>query len=236
MADWREDCLYSLSEPASGASEFFARVATIARRAGFDYCSVGLRRQLAAARQTESWHTTYPQDWQRYYFEHDFLRKDPVIGAALHSPRPVVWSENDFDGPDEFWDTAGEHGIKHGWTLALRGIHDETLLISLARPAETIGQNELVDKEPHLIWLAHSVLAMLVESADGKAMHDPDLSAREIEIMRWALAGKTAEETAMILGISMRTVSFHVSVAMQKLDVVNKTQAVAKAVAMHLID
>lgn len=236
MADWREDCLRGLNDPVSDTSEFFARVAKITRRAGFDYCSIGLRRQLAAAPQTESWHTTYPQAWQRYYFAHDLLNTDPVIGAALHSPRPVIWEEGAFDGPDQFWDTAGEHGIEHGWTLALRGTQDETMLISLARSAETIGQNELAHKEPHLLWLAHSVLAMLVMPADGEAENDPDLSSREIEIIRWALAGKTAEETAIILGISTRTISFHMSTVMQKLDVVNKTQAVAKAVALHLID
>jgi LuxR family transcriptional regulator len=61
------------------------------------------------------------------------------------------------------------------------------------------------------------------------------LTEREREVLRWSAEGKTAEETGTILGITERTVTYHVTSAMGKLDVTNKTQAVAKALLLKLV-
>lgn len=61
------------------------------------------------------------------------------------------------------------------------------------------------------------------------------LSSREREVMQWAANGKTAAETATIIGISERTVEFHVTNAVACLGATNKIQAVALAVAAGLI-
>ncbi|MDN5925061.1 MAG: autoinducer binding domain-containing protein [Xanthomonadales bacterium] len=226
-----------LSDATDSASDFFARVSDITTRAGFDYCSLGVRRQMVTTPRAESWHTTYPSAWQAYYHAHQFLLSDPVIIAALHSSLPVVWSEdNHVHGNDHFWETASAHGVQHGWTMALRGPRDETMLISLARSSQAMSQRELVAKQPHLLWLAHSVLAMLTSAEDSAEADFDLLSDREKEILRWSLAGKTAEETAMIVGITQRTVNFHIAVIMQRLQVSNKTQAVAKAIALNLLE
>lgn len=78
----------------------------------------------------------------------------------------------------------------------------------------------------------------------GRVMEDPQrlnpphgqhLSEREMEVLRWMAAGRTTSETAAILGISSRTVTFHITNTLLKLDAVNKTQAVVKAVMLNLI-
>jgi len=58
---------------------------------------------------------------------------------------------------------------------------------------------------------------------------DVKLSKREIECLRWAAVGKTDNEIALILGRSCATIRFHVHNAAQKLDAVNRSQAVFKA-------
>jgi DNA-binding CsgD family transcriptional regulator len=62
------------------------------------------------------------------------------------------------------------------------------------------------------------------------------ISARELDCLKWTAAGKTALEASIILGISERTVRFHLNAAREKLDCVTTTQAVAKAIANQLID
>jgi DNA-binding CsgD family transcriptional regulator len=62
------------------------------------------------------------------------------------------------------------------------------------------------------------------------------VSARELDCLKWTAAGKTALEASMILGISERTVRFHLNAAREKLGCVTTTQAVAKAIAQQLID
>jgi DNA-binding CsgD family transcriptional regulator len=62
------------------------------------------------------------------------------------------------------------------------------------------------------------------------------VSARELDCLKWTAAGKTALEASIILGISERTVRFHLNAAREKLGCVTTTQAVAKAIAHQLID
>jgi DNA-binding NarL/FixJ family response regulator len=61
------------------------------------------------------------------------------------------------------------------------------------------------------------------------------LTEREREVLTWVGRGKTSSEIATILGLRERTVNFHCEQAMKRLDVTNRTQAVAKAVAEGLI-
>lgn len=56
------------------------------------------------------------------------------------------------------------------------------------------------------------------------------LSSRELEIMKWVRYGKTNQEIGMILSISIFTVKNHLRHIFEKLNVVNRAQAVAKLV------
>ncbi len=62
------------------------------------------------------------------------------------------------------------------------------------------------------------------------------LAQREIVCLQWSAAGKTSLETAVILGLSPHTVNQHLAAAGEKLGAVNRTQAVAKAIRLGLID
>lgn len=64
---------------------------------------------------------------------------------------------------------------------------------------------------------------------------DVTLSMRECEVLRWAAEGKTAYEIGVILGLTERTINFHISRSIVKLNASNKTNAVVKAVLMGLI-
>lgn len=62
------------------------------------------------------------------------------------------------------------------------------------------------------------------------------LSLREKEVLNWLKKGKTSWDISVILGISERTVNFHINNIMQKLDAVSRTHAVAIAIEAELID
>jgi DNA-binding CsgD family transcriptional regulator len=64
----------------------------------------------------------------------------------------------------------------------------------------------------------------------------PLLSVREIEVLNWLKHGKSTWDISAILGISESTVNFHVRNITQKLDTVNRTQAVAVGASLGLID
>jgi DNA-binding CsgD family transcriptional regulator len=81
-------------------------------------------------------------------------------------------------------------------------------------------------------YLHSHVLRINGHNADSQIL----VSARELDCLKWTAAGKTAWEASVILGISERTVRFHLNAAREKLDCATTTQAVAKAVHQHLID
>ena len=70
------------------------------------------------------------------------------------------------------------------------------------------------------------------DDAGGPA---PELTPREVEILRWTMDGKTAWEVGELLGISERTAVLHLNNGMHKLDCTNKHQAVLKALRLGLI-
>jgi DNA-binding response OmpR family regulator len=63
-----------------------------------------------------------------------------------------------------------------------------------------------------------------------------DLCGRELEALTWAARGKTFAEIAEILGLSRRTVEFHLDNARRKLGVPTRTQALIKATLGELIE
>jgi DNA-binding CsgD family transcriptional regulator len=62
-----------------------------------------------------------------------------------------------------------------------------------------------------------------------------DLTPREIDCLNWTAAGKTSVEISDILSLSEHTVNHYLNRATKKLDTVNRTQAVAKALRMGII-
>jgi transcriptional regulator EpsA len=62
------------------------------------------------------------------------------------------------------------------------------------------------------------------------------ITVREREVLEWIYRGKSNIEVGMILGISPLTVKNHVQKILRKLDVLNRTQAVGKALALRILD
>ena len=76
--------------------------------------------------------------------------------------------------------------------------------------------------------LHSAVFAQLSSEQKPHALLEP-LSLREAEVLRWTAQGKTASDVGMILGLTTRTVNFHISSAIRKLGTSNKTSAVVLA-------
>jgi DNA-binding CsgD family transcriptional regulator len=66
-------------------------------------------------------------------------------------------------------------------------------------------------------------------------MTRPKLSERELECLEWVSLGKTSWETGLILGVSERTINFHLLNAARKLNVYGRQAAVAIALRQNLL-
>ena len=100
-----------------------------------------------------------------------------------------------------------------------------------------LGADDYVTKPIDFDVLATIITARLagiarMELWPGRiALHD-----REVETLTWAARGKTSAEIAHILGLSKRTVDFHIDNARSKLGAATRTEAVIKAADGGLIE
>jgi LuxR family transcriptional regulator len=88
-------------------------------------------------------------------------------------------------------------------------------------------------------WLAHAThtaMSRIAASRPNAYSAAPvELTAREVEMLRWTADGKTSGEIAQITAISERTVNFHLNNAVEKLGAANKTAAAVKAAMLRLL-
>ncbi|NYT36225.1 helix-turn-helix transcriptional regulator [Allopusillimonas soli] len=61
------------------------------------------------------------------------------------------------------------------------------------------------------------------------------LTARELTCLQWASTGKTSWETGVILGLTERTVNFHIHNACRKLGVHSRQAAITMALTAGLV-
>lgn len=237
MTNWRTDCLERLMSVSTSSADLLKQLEIIAAELEFEYCSYVMTLPVPIAKPRVTWSSNYPARWRDRYLSSKYLDIDPIVQRTAVSAHPLVWAGDDFNEQPAFWEDARAHGISYGWALTVHGPHMATGLLSLARSHQAVADSELDDKEIKFVWLAHLVQGMLgaieLKTRIPESAHP--LTNRECEILRWSAAGKTAEEIGKILGITERTVTFHVTSSLCKLDVTNKTQAVAKALLLRLI-
>jgi DNA-binding response OmpR family regulator len=100
-----------------------------------------------------------------------------------------------------------------------------------------LGADDYVTKPIDFDVLATIITARLAGVARAELWPKLiELNDREVETLTWAARGKTSAEIAEILGISKRTVDFHVDNARTKLGAPTRTAAVIKAAAGRLIE
>lgn len=152
-----------------------------------------------------------------------------VLKFAFTEPRPYVWSE--FDNPSvpnpvrffaggEIDRTPSDYAV-----LGLHGARGHKTFLSLAtrtgKIADTSGAELLVALGGVLPSVARKLDTGEVVEADG-------LTERELESLFWLLRGKSAWETAKILGVTERTVNFHVENARKKSGSANRSHLAAR--------
>jgi DNA-binding response OmpR family regulator len=99
-----------------------------------------------------------------------------------------------------------------------------------------LGADDYVTKPVDFEILGALIAARLAHVARAEAWaQSVRLAKREVETLTWAARGKTSAEIAQILGLSKRTVDFHLDNARGKLGVSTRTQAAIKAASGRLI-
>jgi DNA-binding CsgD family transcriptional regulator len=178
---------------------------------------------------------SFPEEWLDLYLKRDFQLIDPIVEENFSRFEVQYWADTfkKYDTPKYFIDLAHDFNLSDGYACGTMGRGEkEASLFSFggALPDHPRTRAIIETLSPHL----HQALSRIVADTPQKSCIA--LSAKEKEILNWIKQGKSSWDISMILGISERTVKFHVSSAMGKLNAVNRSHAVAVAMSMGLIE
>jgi len=232
MTNWQEDILDLMAISPNSVAQVFARLQKAAHALEFDFLAYGHQSPYPVSRPEVHWISNYPQAWQQRYEAAGYLQTDPSIAHGRQKTVPAVWSDALFAATPQLWEEAQEHGLRVGWFQSCFDAQAAGSMLTFARRSQVLSRKELLHKEQRMRWLvqvAHLVCARIWahEASDGLA-----LTARELEVLKWSADGKSAQDIADILLVSKSTVDFHIKNSVLKLQVSNKTAAVARAALM----
>jgi LuxR family transcriptional regulator len=189
-----------------------------------------------------------PSDFAGLWCDQEYYRIDPVQQICIDCNLPFVWS---FQGGDEHIlerPLRREHRpvvaylkdthLSCGATVPIHSSDGSLATVTAIRVDAERGFERVARRElATLSLLAHFMHEAAQRGFDEETRrcHAVSLSAREIECLRWAARGKTAEDIAEILDRAPATVCLHLNNAQHKLGAQNRAQAIARAAHYRLL-
>lgn len=212
-------------------------LAAQAKELGFDHAFYQAQIYPPMTRPTVVLVTQGPLGWTEAVEGQGLSELDPWIRHAQAQASPWLWTAESQPSPAAFWREAHRHGLRHGCTLPLRSEHGVIGVVTYTRSEGPVTQAEFEAKAPALRGHSQRWHEAQLKRHLPHLFHRPDsrLSERERTILRWTADGKTSAEIADILGLTKRTINFHVGKATLKLNATNKTQAALKAALLGLL-
>lgn len=229
--------LVSKEGPVADERAVHGLIGRLSSALGFRYHAYAIITRLPLSRRMVWVKDGCPSGWMAHYQARRYYRVDPVLRQGLAGKSRMLWSDAMFSEAGALWSDARMAGLRYGMSLAAWDRTGALGLYSLARDAEPISAPEQGRISLHASWLmasCHPLLVAQLQRRDPR-WRDVVLTPREREVLIWSADGKTAFEVAMIMGISERTVNFHLGHIISKFQASNKTQAIVAAVSSGLV-
>jgi LuxR family quorum-sensing system transcriptional regulator CciR len=232
------------------SADITAEFVAAARHLGFEKYSFVSRGRHVDGRNFEHISTNYAAEWRARVRSQNYLEIDPTLRRARRSQLPFTWSDlRDSRGllpmQRQLFDEAGSAGLRHGFTVPVHTMGGGAGAVALAGDMSAREFDSAIQHHRHTLHVLalhfHSLNDAAARAEADAARHAPsanedtEVTSREAECLLWTARGKSAWEAGMVLGISERTVNFHVETARRKLNAQTKTQAVVQAIMLSLI-
>ncbi|MGL5525629.1 MAG: LuxR family transcriptional regulator [Aeromonas veronii] len=208
---------------------------------GYDYYRFALILPMSMQRPKVVLFNQCPDSWVQAYTENNMLACDPVIRLARQQTLPIYWNRLDErarflqEGSMDVMGLAAEFGLRNGISFPLHGAAGENGILSFIT-SERASSALLLESSPILSWMANYIFEAAIRVV---RLRDSDqqaaLTDRETECLFWASEGKTSGEIACILGITERTVNYHLNQVTRKTGSMNRYQAIAKGISSGIL-
>lgn len=181
----------------------------------------------------------WPSGWFERYVNNNYHDIDPVLRKLRSTVMPLTWREAPYDCDKnplahKVMIEATEFRLRAGFCVPIYTISGEEGGMTFG--GETFEDAAGARRALHLIAIyGHCKARELALARRRPQRPPPQLSPREIEVLKWCSAGKTTQGIADHLMLSENTIETYIASACRKLDSVNRTQAVAQAIRARLI-
>jgi DNA-binding CsgD family transcriptional regulator len=182
---------------------------------------------------------TYPEQWTEHYIAQNYVAIDPVVGAASNNLLPFDWSDLSHRGVKvkQMFGEANEFDIgRQGLSFPIRGPLGDHALFSITSNVDAMEWRKHRNGYMRdFQLLAHFVHGKVLEFEHGVVLPFKPLSAREREVLSWAATGLNNDQIASKLSISERVVRAYFESARNKLNCLNRSHVLARAVSMRIV-
>lgn len=170
-----------------------------------------------------------PNEW-----EHDFIKRklhlnSEIMLKAKNKITPFKWAAQNMENENIIF-LSKKYDIHCGISFIIKISHD-FIILTLYFNEDDKNFLRLYDENKKEILF--DILNIFEDNYSSEV--GCSFTLREIEVLNLLKIGKTYLEIAMILGIKERTVRFHISNILNKLDVTSVRYAIFKAVAGGVI-
>lgn len=221
-------------EKALNRVDFFRIFHTMALRYGFEHFGV---LQLTNEHETSTLTSRLmlhdlPAGLAETYDKRHRLNDSAIFKSFYRSTISTVWRSSDIveNGVTDGSDFLDQIGFEMALSIPVHAISGTRYVVLFLGDGDDIGRKEHLE----ICYEANCAFDYFHRQvlANKAGM---GLTPRETEILRWISYGKTASEIALIVSVSEHTVNSHTATILKKLDVVNRTQMVAKAIREQII-
>jgi len=180
----------------------------------------------------------------KYWRDHEFALRAPVILATRYSAEPFYLADGRFGtwrpAPAleaiEVAGSARQHGVAAA-LIAPAYLTGGVIAALVWASPEPMDVRAVFDSHAGVFHAAAlKLMAAYQDALRATSAAEPvRLTRREIQCLKWAAAGKTDSVIGEIVQISTPTVRFHLKNAGEKLGVTGRSQAVHRAAALGYI-
>lgn len=182
---------------------------------------------------------TYDPGYMTMYQENQWFRADPAASYILRDHLPMVWRRADFASPEaaRIFAAANRYGLGTGAIFPVVSSNVSIAGLGIARDGDPDANHErTVHMLPYgqlLSIYLHAAVSRLLKLQPAPAVKE--ISQRERECLQLAAQGMRDADIARALNITPRTVISHLSSARRKLESDNRSQMIARAMALKVI-
>lgn len=198
--------------------------------AGCGYESFGLARDFNLPNWVgEPDMATWPRALVEGYIRFETVRFDLTLAALRSGERQCHWTrENVFTDKqaNPLMRVLHDVDLVGGFVVSLRAGGSSCGALSLSADHRERASPELIEAS-RLLGDVALVRMSCLQAAHKPAHRTAQLTERQLEILAWVARGKSNRDIAAIMGVTERSVTYHMSEVLRRLGVSSRTQAAA---------